>query len=195
MCNLSGTNRSNLLCGICIITFLLGLGVTLIILGETLDIIDSTILGAIFLVFGAFVSSCIIAMIVRPLYHKRRIGYSSSDLRPDSLVRQESKPFSEHGGSIYIHDSYAAGADRPKTVSSVHVDIIAAEKRSGLFSAKSGNQSLSSSQASFMTALDSKRNSVLSEDDRSKSVEELNSSTEKINHKVSFEDNAQDTKF
>lgn len=167
----------------------------MIILGETLDIVDSTILGAIFLVFGAFVSSCIIVMIVRPLYHKRRIGYSSSDLRSEHLTRQESKPFSEHGGSVIIHDHYAAGAERPKTVSSVHVDIIAAEKRSGLFSSKLSNPSLSGSQSSFMTAPEGNRNSLVSDDDRAKSIENVNESIERLNSRVSFATDSHSTKF
>jgi hypothetical protein len=197
-------NRSNLLCGICIISFLVGLGVTLIILGETLDIIDLVILGCIFLIFGTFVSTCIIVMIVRPLYNSRKIGYSTEDLRDVHLLRKQSA-FSQHQGSIYIRDMYAGSDDR-QTLSSVLVEVksrpvTTESKRSDMFLVKNSRpSSICSSNSSFVTALDHNRDSLISENERVKSSDEekieRNTPTEKSKLKVVFDEkNNHVTKF
>lgn len=165
----------------------------MIILGETLDIIDSTILGSIFLGFGAILSSCIIVLIVRPLYNKRKIGYSSTDLKQNGINRQESAAFSQHGGSVLIHDAYAGSSDR-QTISSVMIDMrpgTTDSRRSNMFQARSRQNSGASSQASFVTAPDRNRDSLVSVDgERTKSSDEnisLESTSKKMKHKVAFE--------
>ncbi|XP_063444250.1 uncharacterized protein LOC134724871 [Mytilus trossulus] len=192
MCN--DENRSNVLCGICIIIILLGLGITLIILGGTLDIIDLIILGGIFLGFGAILSSCIIVLIVRPLYNNRKIGYSATDLKQNGINRQESAAFSQHGGSVLIHDAYAGSADR-QTVSSVMLVMrpgTTDSRRSDMFQARTRQHSGASSQASFVTAPDQNRDSLVSVDvEKAKSSDDeisTEAASKTMKHKVAFEE-------
>lgn len=86
-------NKSNLLSGILLILFVLGIGVTLLFIGVFEDIEDFIILGTLFLVFSILVFGCVFFTVLRPYcrsgkvaddehaksYSHENIGFSRSE--------------------------------------------------------------------------------------------------------------------
>ncbi|XP_061182439.1 uncharacterized protein LOC133190767 [Saccostrea echinata] len=86
-------NKWNLLSGVLLTLFVLGIGVTFLFIGIFEDIEDLVILGSIFLVFTIFVGICVFSTVIRPYiksgrvededfirsYSHENVGFSRSD--------------------------------------------------------------------------------------------------------------------